>query len=70
MSTGYARAAVGGASERLVWRLAGGYYTTRGVSAFAGGSEADGYRNTGFSGRLRYKVSDDVTVDLRAVYSK
>lgn len=68
--TGYGTLAAGGAVERLTWRLAGGYYTTDGISTFAGGSEKDGYRNVGTSGRLKYDITDTVSVDLRAVYSR
>ncbi|MDB5452185.1 MAG: TonB-dependent receptor [Caulobacteraceae bacterium] len=68
--TAYARGGVGGASERLTWRLAGSQYTTSGVSAFAGGAEADAYRNTGASGRLDWRATDHLGLDLRGFYSK
>jgi vitamin B12 transporter len=68
--TAYVRGGVGGASDRLVWRAAAGYYTTDGFSAYKFGHEDDGYKNTGVSGRLRYNVTDDVSVELRSVYSK
>ncbi len=68
--TGSANAAIGGVQDKLTWRAAAGYYTTDGISAYANGKEPDGYRNTGASGRLRYEISDDVSVDLRGVYSR
>ena len=68
--TVYARAAIGGLGERLIWRLAASQYATDGVSAFARGTEADGYRNTGLSGRAKVILSDAVSVDLRAVWSR
>ncbi len=68
--TGYSRLGAGGASERAVWRLAGGYYTTDGVSAFASGREDDGFQNTGLSGRVSFAVTDDISLDLRGVYAR
>jgi len=68
--TGYARAAVGGKTERLDWRLAGGAFTTDGVSAFRQGREKDGYRNTGLSGRAKLALTDAAALDVRAVWSK
>ncbi len=68
--TGSASAAIGGLQDRLTWRLAGSYYTTDGISAYVNGREPDGYRNTGASGRLRYEFTDDVSLDLRGIYSR
>jgi vitamin B12 transporter len=68
--TGALRAGLGGISEKVLWRAAASYYTTDGVSAYALGKEPDGYRNVGASGRLRYRVTPNVSVDLRSVYSK
>lgn len=68
--TVYARGAIGGAMERLTWRLAAGRYTTQGVSSYRLGGEDDGYRNTQFSGRARLELTDDASLDLRALYSK
>ena len=70
MATAYGRLMVGGKSERLVWGLSGGYYTTDGVSAFRRGYEDDGYQNSGLNGRARVTIIDNVSLDLRAVYSK
>ena len=68
-ATAYGRAGVGGATDKLTWRLAGGYYTTDGVSSYVNGREKDGYQNTNAAGRLRYDISDVASVDLRATYS-
>lgn len=68
--TGYLRAGAGGAGERVTWRLAGGYYTTDGFSSYKPGKEKDGYQNTGLSGRLRVALSDNVSAEVRSVYSK
>nr|WP_295110153.1 TonB-dependent receptor [uncultured Caulobacter sp.] len=68
--TGYLRAGIGGASDKVVWRLAGGYYSTDGFSAWKTGKETDGYLNKGLSGRLRYRFSENVSAEVRSVYSK
>jgi vitamin B12 transporter len=67
--TAYVRAGLGGATEQLSWRIAGSRYQTKGVSAFAAGSEDDGYENTGLSGRLRLTLTDAVSAEVRAVWS-
>jgi vitamin B12 transporter len=67
--TGYARAGVGGKDGRFTWRAAGGYYTTDGISTFANGPERDGYHNAGASARLRVEITDNVSADLRGIYS-
>ncbi|MCO8019024.1 TonB-dependent receptor [Brevundimonas diminuta] len=67
--TTYFRGGVGGANERLSWRLAASRYSTDGYSAYAAGTEKDGYDNTGLSGRLNLKITDAVSVDLRSVWS-
>ncbi|MGH1556680.1 TonB-dependent receptor domain-containing protein [Caulobacter segnis] len=68
--TGYLRAGLGGAGDKITWRVAGGFYSTDGFSAYKTGTEADGYHNTGLSGRLRYKLSDTVSAEVRSVWSK
>ena len=67
--THYLRGGIGGVTERINWRLAASHYQTDGFSTFARGSEKDGYENTGVSGRVNLKLTEDVSVDLRAVYS-
>lgn len=67
--TRYLRGGVGGAGERAVWRLAASHFTTDGFSTFARGTEDDGYENTGLSGSLNLKLAQDVSLDLRSVYS-
>ena len=66
--TQYYRLGVGDTIGNLSLRLAGGYYDTDGISAFDkafGGHEADGYRNSAFSGRLGYAFTPDISLDLR-----
>ncbi|MDP3634925.1 TonB-dependent siderophore receptor [Phenylobacterium sp.] len=68
--TSYLRGAVAGRGDHLVWRLSASRYETGGVSAFARGAEEDGYRQAAVSGRARVSVTDDLSLDLRAVYTK
>ncbi len=72
-NTAYLRAGLGGKSERVQWQAAAARYVTDGVSSFSqarGGKERDGYRHTGASGKARIAVTDQLSLDLRAVYSK
>lgn len=68
--TRYLRGGIGGASDRLTWRLAGSRFSSDGFSAFVDGSEDDGYANTGLSGRAEIRLAEGVSIDLRAVYSE
>lgn len=43
--------------------LGGGYFTDDGISAAAGGTEADGYRQTAANGRIEIDIADAATVD-------
>ena len=67
-STGYGRLGVGGDSEYVNWRLAGAYYVTDGISTFVGGTEKDGYQNSGLNGRVRVNVNEAISIDLRGFY--
>lgn len=67
-----ARAAVGGRTGPLSWRIAGQRFTTDGISSHArafGGVERDGYRNSSVSGRAGLALADNVSVDVRGYYS-
>ncbi len=67
-----ARAAIGGRTGPLAWRIGGQRFTTDGVSSHAkafGGIERDGYRNQSVSGRAELALADNVSVDLRGYYS-
>jgi len=70
LNTGYGRVGLGGADGKLIWRIAGDYYTTDGVSNAVTGVERDGYHHAGVTGRVGYELTDDISLDLRAVYSK
>lgn len=70
---GYGRVGVGGKTDRVAWRASAGYLTTSGISAFDqafGGREPDGYRNVGGSVRADVTVTDQLSLDLRALYSR
>lgn len=69
LGTSYLRGGIGGGSGALAWRLATDSYATDGVSAARGGTERDGYRRTGASGRLTADLAPDIRLDLRAVWS-
>ncbi|WP_447765154.1 TonB-dependent receptor plug domain-containing protein [Sphingopyxis panaciterrae] len=67
-----ARAAIGGRTGPLRWRIGGQSFATDGISSHAkafGGVEADGYRNRSVSGRAALDLADNVSVDARAYYS-
>lgn len=68
--TRYIRGSAGGASDRLSWRLAASRYDTDGYSAYASGSEKDGYTHNAVSGRMNLKITDQVSLDLRAAWSE
>ena len=67
--TAYVRGGLGGRTERLLWRLGAGYYTTDGVSAYERGAEDDGFQHTLVNGRLEYALADGVALDLRGAWS-
>ena len=67
--TQYFRGGIGGSNDRLSWRLAANRYETDGFSAYATGTEDDGYENNSVSGRLNLKLTDNASLDLRAIYS-
>lgn len=67
-----ARAAVGGQTGPLSWRVGGQRFTTDGISSHAkafGGVERDGYRNHNVSGRAELTLTDHVSVEVRGTYA-
>ncbi len=67
-----ARAAVGGKTGPLSWRIGGQRFTTDGISSHAkafGGIERDGYRNHNVSGRAELALTDHVSVEVRGTYA-
>ena len=59
---GTARLGLGGQVGKLSWRVYGSTQNDRGVSAFAGGTEKDGFGQTTLSGKLSYALTDTLTV--------
>ncbi|MBJ7500135.1 MAG: TonB-dependent receptor [Sphingopyxis sp.] len=67
-----ARAAIGGRTGPLAWRLGGQRFSTDGISSHAkafGGAERDGYRNHNLSGRAELTLADNVSAEVRGTYS-
>lgn len=67
-----ARAAVGGRTGPLSWRIGGQRFATDGISSHAkafGGVERDGYRNHSVSGRAELVLADNVSAEVRGYYS-
>ena len=65
-----ARAEAGG--ERFAWRVAGGYLSSDGISAYdrdLGGKESDSYRNVGFNARGIYHITDNASAEVRSTWS-
>jgi vitamin B12 transporter len=66
-----ARAAIGGKTGPLAWRIGGQAFTTDGISAISpafGGKEPDGFTNRTVSGRAVLDLAQGVSVDLRGYY--
>jgi len=62
-------AGVSAGNERISGALTAGYLTTDGISVAANGTEPDGYRQFGATGRLNVKLMDNVSLDLRGYYA-
>ena len=67
--TAFASAAISGAKNGLSGALSGGYLRTDGISAASSGTERDGYRQYGASGRIGYEVTPGIGIDLRGYAS-
>jgi vitamin B12 transporter len=66
------RAAIGGLSGPLAWRIGAQAFTTDGISAIApenGGRERDGYTNRNVQGRGVLTLASGVSADLRGYHS-
>lgn len=68
--TGQGYANVSGRLGPVAASVGGGYFTTDGVSAFARGTERDGFRNYAGNASLGIDVAPGVSVDLRGFYTK
>lgn len=69
--TGSGTAAIGGVSDRLMWRIAGSYYGTGGIPSFdqylGGRRDAASLIGTG-AGQVRYDLTPDLQLDLRGYF--
>lgn len=68
-NTGQAFANISGKAGPVSASLGGGYYTTNGISAYANGSERDGFRSYSANGSLKIELSSNVSADVRGFYS-
>ncbi|MDQ2878589.1 MAG: TonB-dependent receptor [Pseudomonadota bacterium] len=64
-----ANAALSGKAGIVSGALTGGYLRTDGISAAANGTERDGYRQFGGTGRIGVAITDRIGIDLRAYYA-
>ena len=65
----FANAAISGANDHFSGALTAGYLRTGGISAAAVGTEPDGYRQYGATGRIGIDITEDIGLDLRAYYA-
>ncbi|WP_426264339.1 TonB-dependent receptor plug domain-containing protein [Sphingomonas sp. PWP1-2] len=68
-----ARAAIGGKTGPLTFRIGAQSFTTAGISAIApafGGTETDGYTNQSVTGRAELKLADGISADVRGYYAR
>ena len=61
---------VAGTSGILSGSIGGGYFRSNGISARAGGTEADGFENVSANGKLGIALSDTISIDLRSFYTR
>lgn len=60
---------VSGRAGPVAASFGGGWFRSDGLSAFAGGTERDGYENLGLNGKLLVDLTDNIAIDLRGYYS-
>lgn len=60
---------VSGRAGPVAASFGGGWFRSDGLSAFAGGSERDGYENLGLNGKLVVDLTDTIAVYLRGYFS-
>jgi len=65
----FANAAISGANDHFSGALTAGYLHSNGISAAASGTEPDGYRQYGATGRVGINITQDIGLDLRAYYA-
>jgi vitamin B12 transporter len=67
--TVFANGGVSGKSGIISASLNAGYLKTDGISTAASGTEPDGYRQFGATGRVQIALSDTISLDLRGYYA-
>ncbi|WP_294088431.1 TonB-dependent siderophore receptor [Sphingomonas sp.] len=67
--TVFGTAAIRGGTGPIRASLSGGYYKTDGISSAAIGTERDGFRQYGVSGRVTADLASNVQLDLRTYYA-
>ena len=70
-ATGSGTAALGGVSDRLMWRIAGSYYGTSGIPAFdryLGGRRDAASQIGNGAGQVRYDLTPGLQLDLRGYF--
>jgi vitamin B12 transporter len=68
--SGQVRANISGTSGKFEGSVGGAYFTSGGISSLSSGTERDGYRNTAANGRLKFNLSDAVSLDFRGYYNR
>jgi vitamin B12 transporter len=68
-NTLFANGGVSGKSGIVSASLNAGYLKTDGISAAASGTEPDGYRQIGATGRVQIALTDNISLDLRGYYA-
>ena len=61
---------IAGSNGLLEGSIGGSFVDTDGISALAGGTERDGYDNKTGNARLKARVSDSFTLDVRSYYNR
>lgn len=69
MDTVFASGGISGSSGILSGSLTGGYLRTDGISAYANGTEKDGYRQYGATGRVEVAFAPNIRLDLRGYWA-
>lgn len=64
-----ARAALGGTTGPLAWRVGAQTFTTDGISALKAGTERDGYTNQNVQARAVLTIAPGISADLRGSYA-
>jgi len=68
-NTVFANGGVSGRSGIIAASLNAGYLKTDGISTAASGTEPDGYRQIGATGRVQIAITDNISLDLRGYYA-